>query len=656
MSGAGALPGKIARLERALVSLTQRLALVGVAGMLVFALATVVDVTLRKVANTPIPGFYDIGQLVLVVVVAASFPVVIASRSNLVIDFLTGSFPPRLRRALAALGGLLMLAFLALLTWRMGFYAAELAQRNSITINLGMPTAPFWWAVTAFCGLCVLAQAVVSLAQVGEALAPTPPPADGGAHVRLGRAGLAIGAAIALVAIATSVAFVIGPAKSGPFAGLIPTSSVGLSLLALVAMIALTLLEVPLGAAMGLVGIVGLAHVLGGWNSGLVLLGTNASQLLLNLDLATIPLFIMMGGFAAAAGLSAELYRLAHAMVGHLRGGLAYATIGGCAGFGAVNGSSVATAAVIGKVALPEMRAHGYSERLATGCIAAGGTLGMLIPPSTMMVLFGFLTGTSISDLFIAAIVPGIVATACYMAAVWLYVRLSPGAAPKVAARVPGQGWAALKGCWGVLFLFLVVVGGLYGGLFTATEAAAVGAGIAFLFALVRRRGEGGRWIYEVLADTAANTGMIYVLVIGAQMFSNFFGVGDLPKEVVAWTKGLDLQPFIVVLMILALYIFLGCIMDPFTMLMVTVPFVIPLVEDMGYSLVWWGIITVMVCEIAMITPPLGVNVFVIKAVANVPMRTVFAGVTPFVAADSVRLLILTALPILTLWLPKTMR
>ena len=656
MKDARPLGGTLAALERALVSLTRRLALVGVAGMLAFALATVVDVTLRKVANTPIPGFYDVGQLVLVVVVAAAFPVVIASRSNLVIDFLTGSFPPRLRRALAALGGLLMLAFLLLLTWRLGFYAAELAQRNSITVNLGLPTAPFWWAATAFCGLCVIAQAIVSLAQIGEALAPAPPPADDGERAPLGRAGIALGAAVALVAVVASVAFVIGPAKTGPFAGLIPTGSVGLSLLALVAMIALTLLEVPLGAAMGLVGIVGLAHVLGGWNSGLVLLGTNASQLLLNLDLATIPLFIMMGGFAAAAGLSAELYRLAHAIVGHLRGGLAYATIGGCAGFGAVNGSSVATAAVIGKVALPEMRAHGYSERLATGCIAAGGTLGMLIPPSTMMVLFGFLTGTSIGDLFVAAIVPGLVAMACYMAAVWIYVRLSPGAAPNAAARVPGEGWAALKGCWGVLFLFAVVVGGLYGGLFTATEAAAVGAGIAFLFALARRRGEGGRWIYEVLADTAANTGMIYVLVIGAQMFSNFFGVGDLPKEVVAWTKGLDLQPFVVVLMILALYIFLGCIMDPFTMLMVTVPFVIPLVEDMGYSLVWWGIITVMVCEIAMITPPLGVNVFVIKAVAGVPMRTVFAGVTPFVAADSVRLLILTALPVLTLWLPKTMR
>jgi tripartite ATP-independent transporter DctM subunit len=421
-------------------------------------------------------------------------------------------------------------------------------------------------------------------------------------------------------------------------------------------MLVLTLLEVPLGAAMGLVGIVGLAHALGSYNSGLVLLGTNSSQLLTNLDLATIPLFIMMGGFAAAAGLSAELYRLAHAALGHLRGGLAYATIGGCAGFGAVNGSSVATAAVIGKVALPEMRAHGYSERLATGCIAAGGTLGMLIPPSTMMVIYGFLTGTSISELFIAAIGPGIVATACYMATVWLYVRVSPGAAPKAAARVPGEALAALRRCWGVLLLFGVVVGGLYGGLFTATDAAAVGAGIAFLFAVARRRGGDRRWLYDVLADTAANTGMIYVLVIGAQMFSNFFGVGDLPKEIVAWAKGLDLRPFWVVLMVLALYLFLGCIMDPFTMLIVTVPFVIPLIDDMGLSLVWWGIITVMVCEIAMITPPLGVNVFVIKAVAGVPIRTVFAGVTPFIAADSVRLLILTALPTITLWLPKTMK
>jgi tripartite ATP-independent transporter DctM subunit len=647
--------GLLAALDRAAASLAQRLALLGVAGMLVFALLTVVDVLLRKLANTPIPGLYEIGQLILAVIIAASFPAVLAARGNLVIDFLTGAFPPRVKRWLAAAGGLLMLGFLALLAWRMGFYAAELGARNSITLNLAVPTAPFWWAVTALLGICVAVQGVVLAAQIGEAIAGAGP-APAAPRIALGKAGFAASAAVIAVAMLAAAALIAGPGKAGLFAGLAPSTPAGLALLALIAMIALTLLEMPLGAVMGLVGIVGLAHVMGGYNSGLVLLGTNTGQLLINLDLATIPLFIMMGGFAAAAGLSAELYRLAQALLGRLRGGLAYATIGGCAGFGAVNGSSVATAAVIGKVALPEMRAHGYSDRLATGCIAAGGTLGMLIPPSTMMVLYGFLTGTSISALFIAAIVPGLVAAFCYMSAVWIYVRLSPGAAPRAAERRPGEAMAAFKGCWGVLMLFAVVVGGLYGGVFTATEAAAVGAGIAFLFAAVRRRREGPGWILAVLADTAANTGMIYILVIGAQSFATFFGIADVPKLVLAWVEALDLKPFLVVLMILALYLFLGCIMDPITMLLVTVPFVIPLVETMGYNLVWWGIITVMVCEIAMITPPLGVNVFVIKAVAGVPMRTVFAGVTPFVAADTVRLLILAGLPILTLWLPKTMR
>ena len=378
-------------------------------------------------------------------------------------------------------------------------------------------------------------------------------------------------------------------------------------------------------------------------------------DLLVKLDLAAVPLFILMGGFASAAGVSADIYRLANAVLGRFRGGLALATIGACAGFGAVTGSSVATAATMGRVSLPEMRNRGYEDRLATGCIAAGGTLGMLIPPSAIMVIYAVLADTSINKMFIAAIIPAIIATLFYMAVIFLTVRISPDAAPAGEAAPPSEIIAATLGAWSVLILFGIVIGGIYGGIFDATEAAAVGAGVAFIFAWARKGlSAGGLW--QVLEETASSTGMLYMIVIGAMAFAFFIGITQMPDNIVAWAESLDLAPVVVILAILVLYIFLGAFMDPITMLLITVPVVLPLINSYGYDLLWWGIMTVMVIEIGMITPPLGLNVFVIKSISGgTPLSTIFRGIMPFLIADILRLLLFLLLPVLVIWLPGTM-
>ena len=461
--------------------------------------------------------------------------------------------------------------------------------------------------------------------------------------------------------LATTV--VIGLAGTGALAVLMlsepgagPVSGSALTLTTFISMIALIMLQIPLAAAMGLVGLASMAAVTGGYAAGLFKLATDAGELLIKLDLAAVPLFILMGGFANAAGISSDVYRLANALLGRFRGGLALATIGACAGFGAVTGSSVATAATMGRVALPEMRERGYEDRLATGCIAAGGTLGMLIPPSAIMVIYAVLADMSINKMFIAAIVPAVIATLFYMAVVFVHIRLSPDVAPPGEAASGVELRGAMLGAWSVVVLFGIVAGGIYGGIFTATEAAAVGAGTAFLFAWVRKGLTRGA-LWRVLEETASSTGMLYMIVIGAMAFAFFIGVTRLPNDLVAWTNGLQLAPALVVLAILVLYIFLGAFMDPIAMLLITVPVVLPLVSGFGYDLLWWGIMTVMVIEIGMITPPLGLNVFVIKSISGgTPLTTVFRGIMPFLAADILRLLLFLAIPALVLWLPGTMK
>lgn len=416
-------------------------------------------------------------------------------------------------------------------------------------------------------------------------------------------------------------------------------------------MFLLIALHVPIGVAMGLAGFISIGALLG-FDQALTLFATEPTSVITSSELAVIPLFLLMGSFAGAAGLSSDIYRVAYAFLGHRRGGLALATIGGCAGFGAVCGSSIATAATMARIALPEMIERRYQPSLATGCIAAGGTLGILIPPSVIMVLYAILTEQSVVALFIAAILPGVLAVCLHFIAISIYTRLYPDAGP----RGPRMTWAdrarVMHKCWGAIFLAIIVGGGIYAGVFTVSEAAAVGAATAIAFTIARGRLS---WavLWDVLGETAANTGLIYVIIIGASIFAYFLSLSQLPGELIAAVQGLGLPPLVIMIALTVVYLILGSVFDTIAAMVITLPFVFPLVTGLGYNPVWFGIYNVMVIEIGLITPPIGINVFVLHGMArNIPLATIFRGITPFLIADLTRLAILMLFPAIALWLP----
>ena len=426
---------------------------------------------------------------------------------------------------------------------------------------------------------------------------------------------------------------------------------IALMLVGVGGLFALIALHVPIGIAMGLAGMVGYG-LLSGFGPAFALFDTEAAGILTNLDLAVIPLFLLMGSLAGVSGLSSDIYRLAYAFVGHRRGGLALATIGGCAGFGAVCGSSPATAATMGRVALPEMLARNYAPSLATGCIAAGGTLGMLVPPSIVMVIYAFLAEQFVITLFIAALVPAAIAVAFHFLAVFVYVRLYPDAAPAGNRSDWLERLAALRDGWGVILLLAAVIGGIYGGIFTVTEAAGVGVGVTLIFAIGRNQLDLAS-IRRIVTETATNSAMIYVIICGASVFTHFVVATRAPEALVATIGGTGLPPLAVIGLLLLMYLVLGSVFETISSMLITMPFVQPLVLSLGYDPIWWGVLLVMVIEIGMITPPIGINVFIIHGVARtIPLPTIFSGIAPFLVADIARLSIITLFPALALWLP----
>lgn len=421
--------------------------------------------------------------------------------------------------------------------------------------------------------------------------------------------------------------------------------------LGMVGMFILIILQIPIGVAMALSGFIGFG-ILGGWHAAFSLFATEPVSVLSSMDLAVIPLFLLMGSFAGVSGLSSDIFKLAYAFIGHRRGGLALATIGGCAGFGAVCGSSLATAATMGRVALPEMLDRGYSQTLATGSIAAGGTLGMLIPPSVIMVIYAFLAEQFVITLFVAALIPGLLAVMGHLITINILVRRDPASGP-AGARL---GWAerlvVMKDSWGVVVLLVAVIGGIYGGVFTVNEAAALGAGLAFAFTIARKKMT-RQAFWQVLKDTASNTAMIYLIIAGASIFSSFITVTKMPDALVTQISDLAIPPLAVIFILMLVYLILGSIFDAVAAMVITMPFVLPLIIDLGFHPIWWGIVLVMVIEVGMITPPIGMNVFVLYGVAkNIKLQTIFKGIFPFFYADLIRISVIIIFPGLALWLP----
>ncbi|WP_413113217.1 TRAP transporter large permease [Thaumasiovibrio sp. DFM-14] len=424
----------------------------------------------------------------------------------------------------------------------------------------------------------------------------------------------------------------------------------------------IVLVRMPIALAMGLVGFFGFALLQGlgfdnffefRWNSVLTMASRRVLDTAQDYNLSVIPLFILMGNLVTQSGMSKELYAAANAMLGHRKGGLSMATVVACGGFSAICGSSLATTATMSKVALPPMRKYGYSDALATASIAAGGTLGILIPPSVILVLYGLLTETSIRELFAAGFLPGLLGIGFYLLAVRYTVWRNPEAGPCGEKLNWAQRWQAIKQVRGITGLFLLVIGGVYGGMFTPTEAAGIGAGGAFAIA-ISRRSLNWKNLFEVLADSIRTTAMIFAVLIGALIFSNFINRAGMTDDLLTMVNSYQLSPMTVIFVILAIYIMLGMVFESLSMLLLTVPVFFPLVASLGFDPVWFGIVVVVVTEISLITPPVGMNVFVLSAVLkDVKTGTIFKGVTPFWCVDMLRLLLITLFAQIALFLPR---
>jgi tripartite ATP-independent transporter DctM subunit len=422
------------------------------------------------------------------------------------------------------------------------------------------------------------------------------------------------------------------------------------------ALLALIFIRVPIGLAMSLCGLVGVFLIYGSASPIINQFKQVSYSTFSNYNLSVVPLFLLMGQFAALGGLSRALFKAAEAWIGHRKGGVAMAAVGACAGFGAICGSSLATAATMGQVALPELKRAGYSGALSTACLAAGGTLGILIPPSVVLVIYAILTEQNIAKLFLAAFVPGILAAVGYVIVIAIYVRVKPESAGTMAAVSMRDRWRLTVQIWPVLLIFLAVVGGIYTGLFTPTEGAAVGAFGTGLIAWISGGLNAGT-LRDCIYGTAIATGMIFMIVLGASFYNTFLALSQLPQEMAQWVIGLGMSPWLVLATVLMVYLLLGCVMDSLSMILLTIPIFFPMIMGLDFGMspdetaIWFGILVLIVVEVGLITPPVGMNLFVINNMAkDTPILQTYRGVTPFVISDLIRTVILAAVPSITLF------
>ncbi len=428
---------------------------------------------------------------------------------------------------------------------------------------------------------------------------------------------------------------------------------ISIGLMAFAGLFVMLVLTVPIGFAMALAGLAGTAAIIG-LNPSIALFATTVYETTVTYDLSIVPLFVLMGAVAARSGLSRELYDVFNAWLGTFRGGLAIATIGACGAFSAICGSSLATAATMSKVALPEMKRLGYADSLATGAVASGGVIGILIPPSVILVLYGILTETSIGDLFIAGVLPGLLTVLVFMLVIAIVTRWNAELGPAGPKHSMAEKLAALGRTWAILLLFVIVIGGIYFGVFTPTEAAGIGAVGAIGIAAMRGR-LALPTLKDALLETVQTSAMIFTVLIGALTLNNLTIFSGLAGELGGFVSGLDMTPMAIMAIILLIYLVLGCFLDALAMILLTVPIFFPIVTGLGFDPVWFGVIVVMVAELGLITPPIGMNVFVIKGMApDVSLSAIYAGVLPFVAGQILLIVLVFLLPDLALWLPET--
>ncbi len=620
------------------MTVTQRVAAVGVMAMLAIGVMSTLDVVvMRALLNAPISGSNEVLSTVFSIAIAAVLASGIAQKATLEIDFFSSVLSTATVARLRAVGSALFLVALVVLTLRVGDQAVQTYGRGSATNLLVLKIWPFMSAVAVFFALCIPVQFINYLRSVEQTMARVPL-----ARVVTKAMALLGGVVLVLAVVYWSV---------GALEPTLKFHGTAVAIFFFFFIWVMVLLFVPLAAALLFCGLFGTAALMG-MPQALSVLGSEAAGLVMNSDLAIIPLFLMMGGFAVAAGMAGDIYKLAHALFSPLRGGLALATIGGCAGFGALTGSSAATVASIGAAAYPEMKSRGYSAALSTGCIAAGGTLGQLIPPSTAIVVYALLVEQSIGTLYMAVMLPALLTVVLYMAAIMVSLLINPKAAPRGGDFNAREAFNALKACGPVLGMLGTVLGGIFAGIFTATEGAAVGTVIAFLVALLRGKLKGGS-LWTVIGETTRSTSMLYFVFMGAMMLTFFMASSGMPELVVNTLSKSGLPGLVIVSAFALAFVLLGCVMDSFTIMFITAPLMTSVIVSLGYDPIWWGILIVILVEIGVVTPPFGMNLFVMKGVApDIPLTTVFKGVAPFVVADCIKVLLLIAFPAITLWFP----
>jgi tripartite ATP-independent transporter DctM subunit len=648
MTGAHPVP----RLAKLAKMLSQRVALAGVLGMLAVSILTTIDVVFfRNILSSPIAGSNEILATIFAVTIAAVLPSGLAERGMLEVDLISSKLGDRRSDWFRLFGAAALLFTVVVVAWQVSGYALNAYEIGRQTVVLQWKTWPFLFLIAVMFVLCVPVQFIVVLDRIFELTAPNGGEANASGEISHSQpqSFLKVALLLTLSAVATGVIVYFVVQALG---GTRPGAGSLLAFWLFLAIWALVLFLVPVAVSLFVVSLIGTA-ILMGFPISFSIVGAETTALITNANLAVIPLFLIMGGLATAGGMASDVYRLASSIFGFQRGGLALATIGGAAGFGALTGTSLATVATIGRAAFPEMEARGYSKAFATGTIAAGGTLGQIIPPSTAAVLYALLVEESIGALYIAMLVPALISIVLYFATAWTVVTLRPDYAPGREKFDLKEFLAALRASTSSFVLFGLVIGGIFTGWFTATEAAAVGVLIAFIVALTRGNLK-GEALWRLVVETTQATAMLYFILIAAAVFSFFVSVAGLPDLLRTFFDAAQMSPFSIILLLVVGFLLMGTIMDAFTILIVTTPIVASIVAGLGYDLIWWGVIMVVVIEIGVISPPFGMNIFVMKSVApDVPLSVMYKGVLPFVLADIVKVILLLAFPALTLWLPS---
>jgi len=618
-------------LDRLLVTVSRFINGIGSAAILGMVLLMAANVVLRYVFGSPIKGTVELEEFMLVVVVFLGLAYTAVQKRHVRIDFIVSRFSRGGQAVINSLTSLLSVVLCLLMVWRGAIWAQSNLAHNNISVLLHIP-------LFIFVGVAVFGSIFLLLALFSEFLKVF-------SQVIKGGGGLVAGF-LALSLLLLGLGAVVWWLQPSPNA---------MALIGLGCLLLLLALRMVIAFSMMLVGFLGMSYI-SGWNAGFHLMATVPYTTTATYHMCVIPFFVLMGHLCAVAGISRDIYHTAYTWLGHLRGGLSMGTIGGCAGFAAVSGDSMGTAAVMGAAALPEMKHYKYDDSLATGCVAAGGTLGILIPPSMGFIIYAIITDTSISKLFIAGILPGLMLAGLFMLVVYIQTRMNPAMAPPGAKARWTERFLSLKDTWAMILIFLVVIGGIYRGIFTPTEAGAIGATGALVIGLIKRQFSWNK-LTTALLDTGRTVSMLFLLLIGAHILGYFLAGSEAPHQVSAFIANLPLPRYILLALILFIYLLLGCIMNILPAVIVTLPIFFPTVMALGFDPIWFGVILVIIMEMGLITPPVGMNVFVIKGVAkDVNIGTIYRGIFPFLLAMIASVIILTLYPDIALFLTKAMK